>query len=127
MKKIFCFQFLHLFSSGYAYAESNDFFSLRTIFQTISDTLSKIFNYLLDFNLYPIFMVIVVLLISLFIIFFWPWMIIKKFFQDLNSWKKYHIGQKIMHPIWHVLMILTWFLFIWVFFFIDGGVWSNLI
>ena len=126
MKKFFIAIFFNITLTFNAFADANNYFSLRSIFQNINQTFSEAFNSLIDFNLYPVFILIFVFGLSLFILFFWPWMIFKKFIQDLNNWKKYHIGQKIMHPIWHIIMILTWFFFIWIFFIVDGGIWSNL-
>ena len=126
MKKFFIAIFFNITLTFNAFADANNYFSLRSIFQNINQTFSEAFNSLIDFNLYPVFILIFVFGLSLFILFFWPWMIFKKFIQDLNNWKKYHIGQKIMHPIWHIIMILTWFFFIWIFFIVDDGVWSNL-
>ena len=126
MKKYFIAILFNTTFTFNAFAETDNYFSLRSIFQNINKIFSEAFNSLIDFNLYPLFILIAVFGFTLFILLFWPWIIVKKFIQDLNNWKKYHIGQKIMHPIWHIIMILTWFLFIWIFFIVDGGVWSNL-
>ena len=125
MKKILCFQFFLLFSSGSAYAESNDYFSLRTIFQKISETLTKIFNYIIDFNLSPAFDFILIVGLTIFWILFLPWLFIKTLNKDLMSWKKYHIGKKIMYPIWYIIALLFWSLVFRMMFLHEKGIWSG--
>jgi hypothetical protein len=68
----------------------------------------KIGNAILDFDLYPIihFVAIYIVVPGVFIL--TGWCIVKWIGKDIDNWKSYHIGKKIMHPIVIVLGIILW-------------------
>ena len=87
-------------------------FTIRDAGESIKETAGKIGNSILDFDLYLIlhFVANYILIPGTFIL--TGWSIIKSIGKDIDNWKSYHIGKKIMHPIVIVLGIIIWgFLF----------------
>ena len=91
-------------------------FTIRDAGESIKETAGKIGNAILDFDLYLIihFVFNYILIPGVFIL--TAWSIVKSIGKDIDNWKSYHIGKKIMHPIVIVLGIIMWVFFFYVLY-----------
>jgi hypothetical protein len=86
--------------------------TIRDAGESIKDSAGKIGNAILDFDFYPIIEFVVTYIVGPGIFILTAWSILKWIGKDIDNWKSYHIGKKIMHPIVIVLGIIIWgFLF----------------
>ena len=83
-------------------------FTIRDAGESIKESAGKIGNSILDFDFYPIihFVAIYIVVPGVFIL--TGWSIVKWIGKDIDNWKSYHIGKKIMHPIVIVLGVIIW-------------------
>ena len=90
--------------------------TIRDAGESIKETAGKIGNAILDFDLYLIihFVFNYILIPGVFIL--TAWSIVKSIGKDIDNWKSYHIGKKIMHPIVIVLGIIMWVFFFYVLY-----------
>ena len=90
--------------------------TIRDAGEGIKETAGKIGNSILDFDLYLIlhFVANYILIPGTFIL--TGWTIVKSIGKDIDNWKSYHIGKKIMHPIVIVLGIIMWVFFFYVLY-----------
>ena len=90
--------------------------TIRDAGESIKETAGKIGNSILDFDLYLIlhFVANYILIPGVFIL--TAWSIVKSIGKDIDNWKSYHIGKKIMHPIVIVLGIIMWVFFFYVLY-----------
>ena len=90
--------------------------TIRDAGEGIKETAGKIGNAILDFDLYLIihFVFNYILIPGVFIL--TAWSIVKSIGKDIDNWKSYHIGKKIMHPIVIVLGIIMWVFFFYVLY-----------
>ena len=91
-------------------------FTIRDAGESIKETAGKIGNSILDFDLNLIieFIGYYVVVPGVFIL--TGWTIVKWIAKDIDNWKSYHIGKKIMHPIVIVLGIIMWVFFFYVLY-----------
>ena len=87
--------------------------TLRKLGESAKDVGGKVGNAILDFDWSPVIYYGFKSVLIIFVVFVFPWAIFKLIIKDINNWKTYHIGQKIMYPIVSLLMILTLCLFAW--------------
>ena len=106
---------------------NHDSASLRGLGNYIKDLLNNYGNAILDFDWNPIMNPTFDLInetfftlaqIGVFVLFFiwFPWNIFKWIMKDIDNWKSYHIGQKIMHPITNLIAICFISLAFWIAF-----------
>ena len=90
--------------------------TIRDAGESIKETAGKIGNSILDFDLNLIieFIGYYVVVPGVFIL--TGWTIVKWIAKDIDNWKSYHIGKKIMHPIVIVLGIIMWVFFFYVLY-----------
>ena len=90
--------------------------TIRDAGESIKESAEKIGNSILDFDFYPIihFVAIYIVVPGVFIL--TGWSIVKWIGKDIDNWKSYHIGKKIMHPIVIVLNIIIWVSLIYVLY-----------
>ena len=90
--------------------------TIRDAGESIKESAGKIGNSILDFDFYQIihFVAIYIVVPGVFIL--TGWSIVKWIGKDIDNWKSYHIGKKIMHPIVIVLGIIMWVFFFYVLY-----------
>ncbi len=88
--------------------------TLRKLGESAKDVGGKVGNAILDFDWSPVILYGFKFVLIIFVFFLAPWAIFKLIIRDINNWKTYHIGQKIMYPIVSFLMIITLCFFAWV-------------
>ena len=98
--------------------------TLRVIFDNISNGIdiffskidsffTKLKNLILDFNIEPL----IIIIFFLFILYFGGSELIKRIKKEAKDWSKYHIGQKIVYPIYTFIFIIFYFLILYLFIF----------
>ena len=91
-------------------------FTIRDAGESIKETAGKIGNSILDFDLNLIIEFIGYYIVVPGVFILTGWSIVKWIGQDIDNWKSYHIGKKIMHPIVIVLGIIIWVSLIYVLY-----------
>ena len=96
--------------------------TLRVIFDNISNGIdiffskldsffTKLKNLILDFNLGPL----IIITFFLFVLFFGGSELIKRIKKEAKDWSKYHIGQKIVYPIYTFVFIIFYFFILYLY------------
>ena len=91
--------------------------TIRDACESIKETAGKIGNSILDFDLNLIIEFIGYYIVAPGVFILTGWTIVKWIGKDIDNWKSYHIGKKIMHPIVIVLAIIIWMFWLWAFIF----------
>ena len=91
-------------------------FTIRDAGESIKETAGKIGNSILDFDLNLIIEFIGYYIVAPGVFILTGWTIVKWIGKDIDNWKSYHIGKKIMHPIVIVLNIIIWVSLIYVLY-----------
>jgi hypothetical protein len=91
--------------------------TIRDAGESIKETAGKIGNSILDFDLNLIIEFIGYYIVAPGVFILTGWTIVKWIGKDIDNWKSYHIGKKIMHPIVIVLAIIIWMFWLWAFIF----------
>lgn len=86
--------------------------TIRNIGKGIGDFFNNAINFVLDFDLLPV----VKFGFGILFIIGGASLILSSIKKDIAKWNTYHVGQKIMHPIWLVVAIFSYCLFFWLFF-----------
>jgi len=82
--------------------------TIRDAGESIKETAGKIGNSILDFDLNLIIQFVAFYIVMPFFFILTGWSIVKWIGKDIDNWKSYHIGKKIMHPIVIVLGVIIW-------------------
>ena len=90
--------------------------TIRDAGESIKESAGKIGNSILDFDFYPIIQFVAIYIVVPGVFILTGWTIVKSIGKDIDNWKSYHIGKKIMHPIVIVLGIIMWVFFFYVLY-----------